>query len=1077
MSRMNVPWAFCLCIVCAVRVGAATPQPLTSEEAQDWIRYTVPLPKQIEITHQVVVPGDDVAIVFPVGEPLVEQAAHEMREALSGSPDLITVPDPQWTINVQLGGPEADPLQAYPNNDQACLITSDTVQETLNIIALQPHGAYYGAKTVAQLIKGWKQGTQVSVPVMSMTDWPDMADRGLWGVDASYHLRWLSDRKMNYMEQLATLWCEDVGQMTCSMASYKQIMLDDGPTYGFNPVPAMAQYNMASKNVFNVYPELQCQGDNANPEAACYSNPLVIDVLGGWMACMAGMNNVTEVDAWMTENLAGQRDCECGAYPMTGDRNLIELQAILDGWAQAKQQYPNLGLRVLSSEETRDSNEDILAMLPSEVTFWYYESVLTYNTQETPIIPDYLATAAAAGQRAGVVPNLSASVIGNIINPFTGAHFVHYRMNEFVSKHLTGLLGYPIPRVYYYAFNVEAAAEWTWNATGRSPHDFALSWAVREGLSDPDLFAQWSDTLGPVAWDVYGSDWPVDELRGFLGKTADQLVQGTLPPLGYVGGGNRWPRPWGDIKTEQQLNDDVAAAAQAVTLANQMGIQQFIQESLAVQGYINSLKGLYELKQIVAPGGYIAPEDEDEANTYFQMYVDGLAQARDAVVAWENAIGGESMMDATVDLLNRMISEMTAAVDQCPNDDNKVRPGSCGCGVPDTPDTDQDGWGDACDNCPTVPNADQTDSDGDGVGDACDNCPSVANAGQEDLDGDGVGDACDPDLDNDGVDNGQDNCPTVANADQTDSDADGVGDACDACSGTPAGLPVNESGCPLVTVAPDFDGDGDVDMADFAHLQRCLSGSEPQLDPACLDARLDGDQDVDRADLDVLLGCMSGSHVTAAWDCVDTVDFDGDGIENGVDNCPAVPNPGQEDTDGDGAGDACDDDDDADGIPDTTDNCPLMANPDQADADGDGAGDLCDNCPVFNPDQADADGDGVGDACDNCPADVNPGQADADGDGVGDACDLCPDTVPGLSVDASGCPPAVPGDFDRDGDVDLEDFGHLQMCLSGEGVALVDPDCQDADLDSDGDADGADIDIFLNCMTGPRIAADPACAG
>ncbi len=107
-------------------------------------------------------------------------------------------------------------------------------------------------------------------------------------------------------------------------------------------------------------------------------------------------------------------------------------------------------------------------------------------------------------------------------------------------------------------------------------------------------------------------------------------------------------------------------------------------------------------------------------------------------------------------------------------------------------------------------------------------------------------------------------------------------------------------------------------------------------------------------------------------------DGDDDGVEDLVDNCVLVPNKDQLDTDGDGAGDACDADDDNDGIADTEDNCSLIPNGDQTDTDGDGIGNTCD---------ADDDNDGVIDSADNCPLTLNPAQEDFDLDGIGDVCD------------------------------------------------------------------------------------------
>ena len=58
------------------------------------------------------------------------------------------------------------------------------------------------------------------------------------------------------------------------------------------------------------------------------------------------------------------------------------------------------------------------------------------------------------------------------------------------------------------------------------------------------------------------------------------------------------------------------------------------------------------------------------------------------------------------------------------------------------------------------------------------------------------------------------------------------------------------------------------------------------------------------------------------------------------------------------------------------------------DTDGDGVLDAVDNCPtVQNPNQHDEDGDGLGDACDLCPNAMEPTNVDTDGDDLGDGCD------------------------------------------------------------------------------------------
>jgi len=164
--------------------------------------------------------------------------------------------------------------------------------------------------------------------------------------------------------------------------------------------------------------------------------------------------------------------------------------------------------------------------------------------------------------------------------------------------------------------------------------------------------------------------------------------------------------------------------------------------------------------------------------------------------------------------------------------------------------------------------------------------------------------------------------------------------------------------------------------------------------------------------------------------CLGDLDVDNDGVCNAQDNCLSIANTNQLDSDADGFGNVCDNDDDADGFADTaeafigtdplntcswppdTDNSLLVDSHDVFFVSGRlGASTgqplytpraevasqngVIDDDPFAEagffgqtrPQCFDSDGDTVPDINDNCPSVSNVGQGDNDSDGPGDACD------------------------------------------------------------------------------------------
>ena len=534
---------------------------VSGSETEEMKRHLLPLPHEISVEHKVVLPPGDIGIKLRNNAGNAERhAIAQLRRLFKEKADveatgdkfeiLAGIIDSDGTLD-GIKPEHVERLKKVPNNEQAYLI--QPVEENRLILgALNEKGVFHGVRTLCQLIEADISQEAVSIPLVSVLDWPDFDDRGFWHMPLK-EIPWLASMKINQFHCTTYFKVVSDNKLEPQMATYIQndsaaekqwsMPFVKARSHGVEVVPGIIHMDFWERRCAgfaSTYPEMVGKGERAKGgffetkgfRLPCASNPRLVETLTEIMTTIASWG-ASDVYVWMSE-YPGQ--CECEKCMKEGQFQ-AEARSAVTAWRNARKKYPDLKLRIFFGaggytpgdkwvpDYPERAVDEILATMPKEVRMCV----------STGIRDDVLEDYAVQG---GLVTR--CFIVSLSFWDYFSCEKIRNRMQRLHAKQVHGVSQYFEGWVEDVKgtldLQLSALAEYSWNTNGRSIKEFAASWATRHGYKHPLEFGEWLLVMSRMVGEsssmdkfIWSGSWLKELANVLTGEKKTSACEGMNP--------------------------------------------------------------------------------------------------------------------------------------------------------------------------------------------------------------------------------------------------------------------------------------------------------------------------------------------------------------------------------------------------------------------------------------------------------------------------------------------------------------------------------------------------------------------